>query len=466
MISLTLTELSQAVSGQLIGKNLTIDTISTDSRALKTGNVFLALQGPNFDGHKFVTQASELGCSAVIVQKAQGNLTIAQIVVEDTHQALGDIAAYVKAKVAPKTVAITGSSGKTTVKEMVAAILNRLGNVLATKGNFNNDIGVPLTLLRLEEKHDFAVVELGANHIGEIAYTSALVKPDVAIINNIAAAHLEGFGDLCGVARAKGEIFSGLSAGGVAIYNQDTQWADKWQWRLTDKTVRRFSCKDSADCYSQQEILNENGCAKFKLTTPMGSTFIELNVPGHHNVCNAVAAATIAIEFGASLDDIRLGLAEMAEVKGRLNLHPLDSKTKLIDDTYNANVESINAASDLLASYPGRRILILGDMGELGGEARRYHQEVGEHAKSKNINDLLTLGVLSQNASDAFYQGQNTQTQHFSSKEKLMSRLQQLLQGEEQQVTILVKGSRSAHMEYVVADIIQWHNSQTMQEQA
>ena len=466
MIALTLIELAQAVNGELIGENITINAIGTDSRALRAGDVFLALQGPNFDGHKFLTQAAELGCSAAIVQKAQADLSIPQIIVKDTHKALGEIGAYVKAKVAPKTVAITGSSGKTTVKEMVAAILSRLGNVLATNGNYNNDIGVPLTLLRLEAQHDFAVVELGANHIGEIAYTSALVKPDVAIINNIAAAHLEGFGDLCGVARAKGEIFSGLTAGGVAIYNQDTQWADKWQWRLTDKKVLRFSCKDIADCYSQQETLDENGCANFTLTTSLGNTSIKLTVPGHHNVCNAVAAATIALEFGASLDDIRLGLAQMSEVKGRLNLHQLNHQTKLIDDTYNANVESINAASDLLASYSGRRILILGDMGELGGEARRYHQEVGEHAKSNRIDDLLTLGVLSQNASDAFYQGQQEQSQHFSSKENLLSRLQLLLQGEEQPVTILVKGSRSAHMEYVVADIIQWHNSQAIQEQA
>ena len=466
MISLTLIEIAEAINGQLTGEDLTINAISTDSRALNAGDVFLALQGPNFDGHRFVAQASELGCSAVIVQQAQQDISIAQIVVADTHQALGDIAAYVKAKVAPKTVAITGSSGKTTVKEMVAAILSRLGNVLATKGNFNNDIGVPLTLLRLEAKHDFAVVELGANHIGEIAYTSALVKPDVAMINNIAAAHLEGFGDLCGVARAKGEIFSGLKAGGVAIFDQNSRWTDKWQWRLVDKKVQRFACQGVADCYSHQEILDDNGNASFKLTTPIGSTYIELTVPGHHNVCNAVAAATVALEFGASLDDIRLGLAEMAAVKGRLNLHQLGNKIKLIDDTYNANVESINAASNLLASYPGRTVLILGDMGELGGEARRYHQEVGEYAKSKNINDLLTLGVLSQNTSDAFYQGDNTQKQHFSSKENLVSRLQRMLQGEDQQVTILVKGSRSAHMEYVVADIIQWHNSQATQEQA
>ena len=202
------------------------------------------------------------------------------------------------------------------------------------------------------------------------------------------------------------------------------------------------------------------------MTTYQGTTDVALTVPGHHNVCNAVAAATVALEFGASLEDIRLGLAQMSPVKGRLNLHQINSKTKLIDDTYNANVESINAASDLLASYSGRRILILGDMGELGSDARRYHQEVGEHAKAQGIDDLLTIGVLSQNTSDAFYQNQVTSAQHFSTREKLLLRLQDLLEGETQNITILVKGSRSAHMEYVVADIIQWHNSQTMQEQA
>ena len=200
MIPLTLNEIAEAVDGKLIGDDATIDAISTDTRALKTQDVFLALRGAKFDGHKFVAQAEQVDCAAVIVDHdCQTN--IAQIVVDDTHKALGKLGAYVKAKVAPKTVGITGSSGKTTVKEMVAAILARLGNVLATNGNFNNDIGVPLTLLRLEQNHDFAVVEMGANHMGEIAYTSGLVKPDVAIINNIAAALLEGFGDLCGVDR-------------------------------------------------------------------------------------------------------------------------------------------------------------------------------------------------------------------------------------------------------------------------
>ncbi len=452
MIPLCLADIAQAVDGELVGDNVTINSINTDSRSLQVGELFLALKGPNFDGHRFLESAIELGCGAVIVDH-QCEGSIPQVIVSDTHKALGKIAAYVKEKVAPKTVAITGSSGKTTVKEMVAAILSRLGKVLATKGNFNNDIGVPLTLLRLEQQHDFAVVELGANHMGEIAYTTSLVKPDVAIINNIAAAHLEGFGDLCGVARAKGEIFEGLDSDGVAIYNQDCKLASKWQWRLTDKKVRLFSCYKAADSFCSDVVLDENGCANFKLNTYQGNTLIELTVPGKHNVCNAVAAATIALEFGASLDDIRLGLAEMSPVKGRLNIHQITDNFKLIDDTYNANVESIKAATDLLASYSGKRILILGDMGELGTQARNYHQEVGEYAKQSKIDDLLTIGVLSQSTADAF------NGQHFSERTQLMRCLVSLLENEQQQISILVKGSRSARMENVVKDIIDWRNS-------
>jgi len=459
VIALNLSEIATATNGTLIGEDRVIQNIVTDSRALKAGELFLALKGPNFDGHKFIEQVVELGCSAVIVNTKHDS-DVSQIIVEDTHKALGQIGAYVKEKVAPKTVAITGSSGKTTVKEMVAAILSRLGNVLATKGNFNNDIGVPLTLLRLEEKHDFAVVELGANHMGEIAYTSSLTKPDVAIINNIAAAHLEGFGDLCGVARAKGEIFEGLKEGGVALYNQDCKYAHKWQWRLKDKKVRRFSCFTNADCCSEDIVLDENGCASFSLVTTIGRTLIELPIPGKHNVCNAVAAAAIALEFGASLDDIRLGLMEMQAVNGRLNLHQLGDNCKLIDDTYNANVESVKAATQLLASYPGRRILILGDMGELGSEARKYHQEIGEYAKELKIDDLMTLGVLSQNTSNAF----NGKGQHFDSREKLVSQLSDMLSNEEQQISILVKGSRSAHMEHVVNEILDWRSNTPTEE--
>lgn len=475
MIELNLVSLTNAANGKLVCAEslagISVTNVVTDSRALNAKDIksdaFLALKGPNFDGHRFASQVVDTGCRVLIVDHEISDLDpnkVAQIIVEDTRIALGKIAAYVKAQVAPKTVGITGSSGKTTVKEMLAAILSRLGKVLATEGNFNNDIGVPLTLLRLSHDDDFAVIEMGANHIGEIAYTTELVKPDVAMINNIAAAHLEGFGDLCGVARAKGEIFSGLGEGGVALYNKDTKYTNKWQWRLTDKQVGTFSCLNptNADVASSNVILDVNGCASFDLKTPIGESKIALTVPGKHNVCNAVAAASAAIECGASLLDIRLGLAEMAPVKGRLNIHQLGEDIRLIDDTYNANVESIKAAISLLANYSGQRILVLGDMAELGSDARSYHQEVGEYAKEQGIDVLLTSGVLSQNTSDAFARNNTAFSEHFGDKTELSSQLYTLLDSKKgnEKIQILVKGSRSAHMEYVVENIISWHTNQ------
>ena len=490
MIPLSLTDLATATNGQLIHDNnlsgLVIDNIVTDSRAItnddETNVAFLALKGANFDGHRFAKQVVDNGCCLLVVEHELSTIDsskVVQLIVKDSRIALGHIAAYVKTKVSPKTVGITVSSGKTTVKEMTAAILSRLGNVLATQGNFNNDIGVPLTLLRLTQEHDFAVVEMGANHMGEIAYTCNLVKPDVAIINNIAAAHLEGFGDLCGVARAKGEIFSGLSDTGIALYNRDTKYTNKWQWRLVDKNVRTFSClsitdQNKADCYSSNVTLDDNGCASFTLHTLQGNCVITLNIPGQHNVCNAVASACIALEFEATLDDIKLGLAQMQAVKGRLNLHQITDQFKLIDDSYNANVESSKAAAQLLSSYSGIKILILGDMGELGSEARSYHQDVGQYTASLPIDILLTLGVLSQSASDAFRLVEPTksnvekeQSQHFSDRDLLMKHLIEIIhpllvanQGNTQALAILVKGSRSARMEKVIEDIKQWYKEQ------
>ena len=498
MITISLTTLASVTDGELIVpenlaslslndlaiNDLAIDDLVTDSRAIDKDSdkkiAFLALKGPSFDGHRFAEQVIKQGCQLLIVDHYLNEVkNTVQLVVNDTRIALGKIAAFVKKEVAPKTVGITGSSGKTTVKEMVAAILSRLGNVLATNGNFNNDIGVPLTLLRLDNSHDFAVIEMGANHMGEIAYTTALTQPDVAVINNIAAAHLEGFGDLCGVARAKGEIFSGLGENGIALYNQDTKYTSKWQWRLTDRTVRTFSCFNTgagkANSYSDNVNLDKNGCATFTLHTEQGCCDVTLTVPGKHNVCNAVAAAAIALEFGASLEDIQLGLAQMQPVKGRLNLHQFENKKtgrniKLIDDSYNANLESAKAAAQLLSNYPGKQLLILGDMGELGSEARSYHQEVGEFAKRLKLNTLLSLGVLSQAASDAFAKENHNdeQSQHFNQRSELMAHLftlldQQLSVGQ-QDIAILVKGSRSAHMEHVVTEIIEWFAQMKVQQ--
>ncbi len=449
MIRLMASEIASALQANLIGDDIAIASVSTDSRQIKAGDLFIALQGPNFDGHRFVDEVIAQGAIALVVNR-QLPVAVPQIVVEDTRIALGQLGALVKAKVAPKTVAVTGSAGKTTVKEMLAAILSRIGQVLATAGNFNNDIGVPLTLLRLEPQHKFAVIELGANHLGEIAYTSSLVKPDVAMITNVAAAHIEGFGDLFGVARAKGEIYSGLSDGSLAIVPMDSEFHSYWLQRLTHLTVQGFSLSQATDFTAEQVVLDSQGCAGFELVTPYGRKFVQLVIPGKHNVANALAASAAALAMGATLQDVQLGLASMKPVKGRINVYQPKPMMRIIDDTYNANVESVKAAIDLLAAYAGTRILVLGDMGELGPDARMYHEEVGAYAKQSGINLLFTLGVLSQNASELFHQN----GAHFSSRAQLLSKLLPYLSSNDD-VSILVKGSRSAKMELVVQDLLE-----------
>jgi UDP-N-acetylmuramoyl-tripeptide--D-alanyl-D-alanine ligase len=448
MIPVSLAWVTEQIQGKLIDANnqsMMIASVSTDTRHIEQGALFIALQGPNFDGHDFVNQAQQSGAIAAIVTH-QIVTDIAQIIVSDTKVALGLLAGAVKREVAPLTVGITGSSGKTTVKEMVAAILSRRGKVLATKGNFNNDIGVPLTLLRLEADHEFAVVEMGANHLGEIAYTTDLVKPDVATIVNAAAAHLEGFGSLLGVARAKSEIFKGLPDHGVAVLNVDSQFYDFWKSKLRLTKIQSFSCDKPADYCAEETILGLDGCAQFDLVSPLGRVSVSLSLPGMHNVSNALVAAALAIGVGATLNDVVEGLRNMPHVAGRLNVKQLSNQVKILDDTYNANVASVNAAIDLLASFAGRRVLILGDMAELGEKARYYHEQVGEYAKQKGIDELYTLGVLSQSASAVF----DAQGKHFSDIKRLDEYVLSQLAGEQRDITILVKGSRSAKMERVV----------------
>ena len=449
MIPVSLSWVAEQVNGQLIAQNkqdLVIEGVSTDTRSILPKDLFLALKGPNFDGHKFVQQAEEKGAIALILSQVV-DTQLPYILVADTTLALGLLGAAVKAKVAPKTVGITGSSGKTTVKEMVAAILSRRGKVLATKGNFNNDLGVPMTLLRLEQQHEFAVIEMGANHLGEIAYTTNLVKPDVATIVNAAAAHLEGFGSLLGVARAKSEIFKGLSEkDGLAIVNADSQFADFWLGKLKYNKVQTFSVENPADVYAEDIILGLDGCAQFDLVTPKGRIAITLSLPGAHNVSNALVAAALSLQVGATLQDVREGLRAMPHVAGRLHVKQLTNQVKILDDTYNANVGSVHAAIDLLSRFAGRKILILGDMAELGEKARYYHEQVGEYAKQKGIDKLYTLGVLSQSASDVY----GEQGRHFSRLEQMVTFINQQTLSEKCDVSILVKGSRSARMELVV----------------
>ncbi|WP_018983240.1 UDP-N-acetylmuramoyl-tripeptide--D-alanyl-D-alanine ligase [Salinimonas chungwhensis] len=450
MITTTLSWIAEQVHGRLSGKNIQVEGVSTDTRTLQQGDLFVALTGPTFNGHAFIEQALAGGASAIIASEIIST-TLPVIYVEDTRLALGALGRAVKQEVNVKTVAITGSSGKTTVKEMTSAILARRGNVLATAGNFNNDIGVPLTLLRLQHDHDFAVMELGANHLGEIAYTTELVKPDVATIVNAAASHLEGFGSLFGVARAKSEIFQGLDASGVALVNADSQFTDFWLGKLKQQKTLTFAAdqKHEADYTAEEVILGLDGCAEFVMVTPVGRINIQLSVPGLHNVGNALAAAALSIQVGATLDNVQDGLREMTQVKGRLNVKQLSGQVRLLDDTYNANVASVNAAIDTLSSFSGLRVLVLGDMAELGEKARYYHEKVGEYARQKGIDHLFSLGVLSQHAS-AVYQELGG---HFTDVENLLTALETLGSAEQRDISILVKGSRSAKMENVVKAI-------------
>lgn len=448
MITTTLSWIAQQINGELLGQDCSVKDVSTDTRSIPEGALYLALSGKHFDGHDFVSQAEAAGAVGVVASK-KVNTHLPVIRVDNTHKALGLLAAAVKREVAPKTVAITGSSGKTTVKEMTAAILKGCGKVLATAGNFNNDIGVPLTLLRLESDHEFAVMELGANHIGEIAYTTSLVKPDVATIVNAAASHLEGFGSLFGVATAKFEIYSGLGSEGVAIVNIDSQFADFWLGKLTHRKVLTFSPEQQheADFTASAIEMGNDGCASFLLSCALGEQHIKLTLPGRHNVGNALLAAALATQVGATLNDVASGLAAMQPVKGRLNVKVISERVKLLDDSYNANVASVKAAIDTLASFTGIRVMVLGDMAELGEDAVMYHQQMGEHAKHVGIDFMYSLGTLSQHASAVFAHD----NRHFTDIQPLVTAILTSLANSESNITILVKGSRSSGMERVVA---------------
>lgn len=449
MIPMDFDWLANVLATDYQGDNRKVININTDTRTLCDGEVFLALKGPNFDGHKFIEQAKQKGAIGVIVDHAV-DTDIAQFVVADTRIALGTIGTAVMAQVAPKTIAITGSVGKTTVKEMCAAILSSKGDVLATKGNFNNDIGVPLTLLRLEPQHRFAVIELGANHIGEIAYTTAMTKPDVAVVCNVAAAHLEGFGSMQGVAQAKGEIYDGLKEDGIAIVNCDSDFSQYWLDKLATRNIKCFSSSEKLDIWAEDISLDAQARASFTLCTKQHSVPVKLALPGKHNISNALIAAALTSEFDVLLEDIASALATMGEVKGRVNLIEASDSLTIIDDTYNANVKSVKAAIDLLSDIQGHRILALGDMGELGEDARKYHQEVGEYALAQGIDELFTLGVLSKCASDVF----GLPNRHFSNREQMLQQIQNSISKVDKKITLVVKGSRSSRMELLVTDLV------------
>jgi UDP-N-acetylmuramoyl-tripeptide--D-alanyl-D-alanine ligase len=442
-----LSQIADALDAELVGNDRVIESVSTDTRAIDAGALFVALVGERFDAHDFAAQAVESGAGALLVSRIVES-DVPQLLVKDTKLALGQLGALVHQSCQTPTVAITGSAGKTTVKEMVASIMEQKGRVLFTAGNFNNDIGVPLTLLRSTPEDDYAVIEMGANHIGEIAYTTNLVKADVALVNNVAAAHLEGFGSLDGVKQAKGEIYQGLKPGSVAIINLDSNGGEYWHSVLADKLVKSFSVMDSdADFFAKEISLNSSGEAEFTLVSPVGDVAIKLGIVGQHNVANALAATALALELGANLEMVQSGLAQLSKVKGRVEVIELNDTIKLIDDSYNASVPAMKAAADLLASFTGIRWLILGNMAELGDESLALHRQVGEHAAPFKFEHVLTYGADAKAISD------ECGGIHFSNHQSMIDYIKQHLARHQEQQTLLVKGANSAGMSKVATAV-------------
>jgi len=447
MIPVTLKTLAEISGGQLHGSNLTIADVTTDTRKVTPGSLFVALVGERFDAHDFAADAIASGAQALLVNRRLA-VDVPQVVVADTRIAFGQLGAWVRQQAKARVVGLTGSSGKTSVKEMTAAILRQCGETLYTAGNLNNDYGVPMTLLRLTPQHAYAVIEMGANHQGEIAYTTNLVRPETALVNNLAAAHLEGFGSLAGVAKAKGEIFGGLPVHGTAIINADSNDLPNWQPQFADKTLWRFSPQPMADAeFRASDIVLRADATLFTLHTPRGDIAVELPLPGRHNIANALAAAALALSVDAPLTAIQSGLKTLQPVPGRLFPIRLAGNQLLLDDSYNANVGSMTAAAQVLGDMPGFRVMVVGDMGELGDEAEACHRQVGEAAKAAGIDCVLSTGRFSHLISESSGRGE-----HFASKAELTERLRTLL-SQHADITILVKGSRSAAMEQVVQSL-------------
>lgn len=444
MIELYLSEVAPALNATLLGDDVKFTGCSTDTRKITPGTIYVALRGENFDGHKFVSVAEENGASAVIVEQEVANCNLPALVVADTRKALGYLAKFWLERFKLPLVAITGSNGKTTTKEMLRAIfVEEIGeNVLANEGNFNNDIGVPLTLFNLNATHRRAVIEMGANHAGEIGYLTQLAPPNVATITQCAPAHLEGFGTIKGVALAKGEIFSNLQTDGIAVINNDDDYADLWRDLAAPHTISTFGIKNHADVMATEIKLNA-ASSDFNLKTPNGDITIHLPIPGQHNIMNALAASACALASDCSLETIKNGLETMQSVKGRLQLCKGINNTSIINDTYNANPTSLNAALMVLKESNAPRWLVLGDMGELGSQSVEFHQEAGKQAREFEAEYLLAIGELSKNAVDSFGEG----GKHFEQHADLIKYLTENLQPN---ATVLVKGSRGMKMETIV----------------
>ncbi len=443
---LRLSQVAERLEGVLIGDDISFSSVSTDTRTLASQALFVALKGPHFDGHDFIPQAISAGASGLLVSEERLE-PVPQIRVDNTRLGLGRLAALWRDSFPVPLVGITGSNGKTTVKELVAAILRQRGGVLATHGNLNNDIGLPLTLLGLQDEA-YAVVEMGANHPGEIGYLTHIARPDVAVITNAGAAHLEGFGDLQGVARAKGEILGGLAPDGVAVLNADDDFFSHWSGLLGERRLLSFGSSSRAHVRGEldraQTRWSEHGYRSAMQVSYRENAFeVELALAGRHNLMNALAAIAAALAVGCSIEQIQQGLASVEPVAGRLRSLQSASGLRLIDDTYNANPDSVAAAVAVLRQAPGDRWLVLGDLAELGEEAETLHAEIGRRVRAAGLPHLFTLGRLSRQAAKAFGEG----AEAFERIEDLVSALKERAVAGD---TLLIKGSRSAGMERVV----------------
>jgi len=446
-------EAAQATGATATAEGHVFSGVSTDSRSIATGELFVALKGERFDGHDYVRDVLARGAAAALVEHgwaAREGAGLPLVHVTDTRLALGSLGGHWRRQFELPLIGITGSNGKTTVKEMCAAIMREHERrdeldpaevVLATTGNLNNDIGLPLMLLRLTAGHRAAVIEMGMNHPGEIAYLARLARPTVALVNNAQRAHLAGLGTLTDVARAKGEIFEGLADDGIAVINADDPHADLWRQLAAGRTVVSFGMEAAAEVRATART--RGFASEIALSAPQGRVEFELPAPGRHNAMNALAAAAACLAAGVSLGTVAEALSRHAGIKGRLQRRAGLDGALVIDDTYNANPDSMRAAIDVLAGLPGRRIFVMGDMGEVGDAAGQFHDEIGGYAKSRGIERLFALGELSIAAAHNFDGG----SAHFDKLDDLIAALKPELGPD---VTVLVKGSRFMRMERVV----------------
>lgn len=449
-MDMLLSDIAKLLNGQLQGnaEGIKVTQISINTRTLQPNDLYIAIKGAQFDGNDFVAEAEAAGACAAIVEKDIVT-NVPYIKVADTRLALCQLALAWRQTLDLNVVGVTGSNGKTTVKEMLASVLGVKAPVLATQGNLNNDIGVPLTLFRLQPEHRFAVIEMGANHPGEIAYTSTCVLADVGIITNVGSAHIEGFGSIAGVAKAKGELIENLKTSGTAILNRDDEFFAFWCALAGKRQVISFGLTADADVSARgivTRVVDAQFLTEFELLTPKGGTRIKLHLAGKHNVLNALAVSAAALALGIDLQQIKQGLETMQPVKGRMQPVVGSQGNIVINDTYNANPSSLNAAVDVLLGCEGEPWVALGAFGELGADSQSIHAEMGRFLKERGVVRLFATGNLASATVTAF----GTGGQFFAEQADLIAALQRNLTKD---AIVLCKGSRLQRMENVVASL-------------